>query len=114
MIYHYYYHYHDDHLAVPLPLSLNQWCVTPSDICENDKGDHDDDDDNVKYKEDHDENDVDDDDMVHGENYCGKPINSSNRHPTGLYKELRKWFLSSPFNILFNNIIYSIITIIIL
>ena len=95
-----------------LPLSLNQWCVTPSDICENDKEDHDDDDDdddgdddNVKYKEDHDENDVDDDDMVHGENYCGKPINSSNRHPTGLYKELRKWFLSSP--------LYSIITIII-
>ena len=104
---------HDDHLAVSLPLSLNQWCVTPSDICENGKEDHDDDDDNVKYKEDHDENDVDDDDMVHGENYCGKPINSSNRHPTGLYKELRKWFLSSPFNILFN-IIYSIITIIIL
>ena len=96
---------------MPLPLSLNQWCVTPSDICENGKEDYDDDDDdddvddNGKYKEDHDENYVDDDDMVYGENYCGKPINSSNRHPTGLYKELRKWFPSSP--------LYSIITIII-
>ena len=70
-----------------LPLSLSQWCVTPSDNFHiggnnNDVNDADDDTDD-------DANDdvdglVDADDL-----FLGKPINRSNVHSTGLYEELQ-------------------------
>ena len=64
-----------------LPLSLSQWCVTPSGHYHIGGNNND-----VNNADDDADSDADDDDekMI-----LGKPINRSNVHPTGLYEELQ-------------------------